>query len=54
MDDTRDIAQDSKDNIDQEVGITTFLKENSNRWNKDCKDNLNNVTKQVISYYYLV
>lgn len=40
MDNTRDVTQDGQQNVDEEVGITTSLEEDTERWEDDGKNDL--------------
>lgn len=44
MDDTRDVAQYRQEDVDEEIGIATTLKENTKRWDEDGEDDLADVT----------
>ena len=43
MDDTRNVAQYCKENVDEEVGIATALEEDTERWEDDGEDDLADV-----------
>ena len=43
MDDARDIAQDCQEDVDEEVGIATALKEDTKRWEDDGENDLADV-----------
>ena len=43
MDDTRDVAQYRQEDVDEEVGIATPLKENTKRWDEDGENDLADV-----------
>ena len=40
MDNTRDVAQDCQEDVDEEVGITTALEEDTKRWEDDGENDL--------------
>ena len=44
MDDARNVAQDCKQDVDQEVGSTATFEEHSNRWEEDGEDDFNDIT----------
>ena len=35
VDDTRDVAQDRQENVDEEIGIATAFEEDTQRWEDD-------------------
>lgn len=43
MNDTWDITQDGQKDVDKEVCVATSLKENTNRWEKDGKNDLDDI-----------
>ena len=40
VDDTRDVAQDCQEDVDEEIGIATALKEDTKRWEDDGENDL--------------
>ena len=40
MDDTRNVAQDCQEDVDEEVGIATALEEDTKRWEDDGENDL--------------
>ena len=44
MDDTGDVAQNRQQDVDEEVGIATSLKEYTQRWQHDGKNDLANIS----------
>ena len=40
VDDTRDVAQDRQENVDEEIGIATAFEEDTKRWEDDGEDDL--------------
>lgn len=40
MDDTRNVAQDGQQDVDEEVGIATALEEDTKRWEDDGENDL--------------
>ena len=40
MDDTRDVAQDRQEDVDEEIGITTAFEEDTKRWEDDGQNDL--------------
>ncbi len=40
MDDTRDVAQDRQEDVDEEIGIATALEEYTKRWEDDGENDL--------------
>jgi hypothetical protein len=49
VDDTRDITQDGQQNVDEEVGIATALKEDTKRGENDGKDDLADVAGGLLA-----
>jgi hypothetical protein len=49
VDDTRDITQDGQQNVDEEVGIATALKEDTKRGENDGKDDLADVADGLLA-----
>lgn len=43
MDDTRDVAQDCQEDVDEEVGIATALEEDTKRWEDNGENDLADV-----------
>ena len=43
VDDTRDVAQYGQENVDEEVGVATPLKEDTKRWEEDGEDDFADV-----------
>lgn len=46
MDDTGYVTQDCQEDIDQQVGSTTTLQEDTKRWEEDGNDDLADITNQ--------
>ena len=40
VDDTRDVAQDRQEDVDEEIGIATAFEEDTKRWENDGEDDL--------------
>ena len=43
MDDARDVTQDSQDDVDKEVGTAAALGEDTDWWDNDRKNNLDDI-----------
>jgi len=48
VDDTRDVAEDRKQDVDEEVGIATSLEEDTKRREDDGKDDLADVAGMAV------
>lgn len=44
VNDARNITEDCKENVDQEVGVATTLEEDTDRWEKDGEDDFADIT----------
>ena len=44
VDDTRDVAQNCQEDVDEEIGIATALEENTKRWEDDGENDLADIT----------
>jgi len=45
VDDSRNVTKDGQQDVDQEVGAATTLKEDTERWEEDGNDDLDDVAK---------
>lgn len=44
VDDTRDVAQDCQEDVDEEIGIATALEEDTKRWEDNGENDLADIT----------
>ena len=51
MDDTRDVAENREQDVDEEIGIATSLKEDTKRREDDGKDDLADVAGTAVSAF---
>lgn len=51
MNDTWDVTEDSQQNVDEEVGAAATLKEDTEWWEDDGKNDLADIAKGVLAVY---
>lgn len=49
MDDTRNVTEDGQEDVDEEVSAATTLEEDSDGWDEDGEDDLDDVAGEVVS-----
>lgn len=49
MDDTRNVTEDGQEDVDEEVSSATTLEEDSDGWDEDGEDDLDDVAGEVVS-----
>lgn len=48
MDDAGNVTQDSEQNVDEEISIASSLKEDTERWKDDGKDDLKDIAARKL------
>ena len=51
MNDSRNVAQDGQEDVDEQVCAATSLKEDTQRWEDDGKDDLADIAGAKVSFY---
>lgn len=49
MDDTRNVTENGQEDVDEEVSAATTLEEDSDGWDEDGEDDLDDVAGEVVS-----